>query len=32
MLVLDESTGVVVAKNQRKAGRGRDLFGIEEEI
>ena len=32
MLVLDESTGVVVAKKQRKAGRGRDLFGLEEEI
>jgi len=33
MLVLDESTGVVVAKKQRKAGRGRgDLFGLDEDI
>ncbi len=33
MLVLDESTGVVVAKKQRKAGRGRgDLFGFDEDI
>ena len=33
MLVLDESTGVVVAKKQRKAGRGRgDLFGLDEDL
>ena len=34
MLVLDESTGVVVAKKQRKAGRGQDLYGLvdDEEI
>jgi transcription termination/antitermination protein NusA len=31
MLVLDEKTGVVVAKKQRKAGRSTDLFSLDEE-
>jgi N utilization substance protein A len=33
-LVLDEATGVVVAKKQRKAGRGQDIYGLvdDEEI
>ena len=31
-LVFDEEHGVVIAKKQRKAGRGKDLFNFEEEI
>jgi N utilization substance protein A len=30
-LVFDEERGMVIAKKQRKAGRGRDVFGLEDE-
>jgi transcription termination/antitermination protein NusA len=31
-LVFDEEHGVVIAKKQRKAGRGKDVFDLEEEV